>query len=156
MRNVVVLPQPDGPTSVTNSRSAISMLRSCTAVTGPNLLTTCSSTTLATVVSDGAFYDAQARDERRRPDGAEALRVSGRWEGGLEEGFDLLAGRQRGDRPIARGGNRPDRVRETERRHEQGLVIDDAPIGLRREASQQSGDEGVAGAKAIHCFHPDS
>src|SRR5438309_5415604 len=65
MRSVVVLPQPDGPTSVTNSRSAISMFRSCTAVTVPNRLTTPSSTTFATVDSAGAFYAAHASDDRR-------------------------------------------------------------------------------------------
>src|SRR5947208_17035796 len=71
MRSVVVLPQPDGPTSVTNSRSAISMFRSCTAVTGPKRLTTPSSTTFAMVDSAGAFYDAHADDDRRSRDPGE-------------------------------------------------------------------------------------
>src|SRR4029079_12694205 len=38
--SAVVLPQPDGPTSTTNSPSATSRLRSRTAVTSPNRFTT--------------------------------------------------------------------------------------------------------------------
>jgi len=40
MRMVVVLPQPEGPNRTRNSLSSISRLRSATAVTLPNRLTT--------------------------------------------------------------------------------------------------------------------
>src|SRR5919199_4326311 len=65
MRRVVVLPQPDGPTRVTNSRSLISMVRSSTAVTDPNFLTTPCNRTFATTASDGAFH--AGRREARTP-----------------------------------------------------------------------------------------
>ena len=45
--NAVVLPQPDGPTSTTNSELAMSSERSSTAVTSPKRLTTCSNRTPA-------------------------------------------------------------------------------------------------------------
>src|SRR3546814_18161161 len=41
MRSVVVLPQPDGPRSETNSPSASSRSRWSTAVKAPKVLTTC-------------------------------------------------------------------------------------------------------------------
>src|SRR3546814_5992323 len=44
MRSVVVLPQPDGPRSETNSPSASSRSRWSTAVKAPKVLTTCLST----------------------------------------------------------------------------------------------------------------
>ena len=45
MRSVVDLPQPDGPTSTRNSRSAISSVTSSTTTVSPNfLLTDCSRT----------------------------------------------------------------------------------------------------------------
>src|SRR5258708_8284594 len=47
MRKVVVLPQPDGPSSTTNSPGATSMLTSSTAASAPNALLTPHSATPA-------------------------------------------------------------------------------------------------------------
>src|ERR1700674_3473478 len=49
-RSVVDLPQPDGPTSTTNSSSSISRSRSVTAGTAPYILPICSNATLAMVI----------------------------------------------------------------------------------------------------------
>src|SRR5579885_1165396 len=54
IRNVVVLPQPDGPTSTINSRSAISRSIPCTAGVLSNILTTLRSATCAIFTS---FFD---------------------------------------------------------------------------------------------------
>jgi hypothetical protein len=47
IRRLVVLPQPDGPTSTMNSPSWISRLKSSTAVTSPYFLVTWSNVTVA-------------------------------------------------------------------------------------------------------------
>src|SRR5665811_281771 len=47
MRRLVVLPQPDGPTKTMNSPSAISRLKSLTAITSPYFLVTWSKVTVA-------------------------------------------------------------------------------------------------------------
>jgi hypothetical protein len=47
MRRVVVLPQPDGPSSDTNSPVSSASEKSSTAVNGPNVLETLRSTSLA-------------------------------------------------------------------------------------------------------------
>src|SRR4026208_1865136 len=47
IRRLVVLPQPDGPTSTMNSPSAISRLKSSTAVTSPYFLVMWSNVTVA-------------------------------------------------------------------------------------------------------------
>jgi len=47
IRSIVDLPQPDGPTSTTNSSSAISRLSPCTTSTAPKRLTTSRIETLA-------------------------------------------------------------------------------------------------------------
>src|SRR5215471_2324839 len=68
MRSVVDLPQPDGPTSTTNSRSLISRLRSLTATTGPYDFCTLVRTTSA-IASDpqpaqDVFLAEQRHDQR--------------------------------------------------------------------------------------------
>src|SRR5919204_3696068 len=47
IRNAVVLPQPEGPTSTMNSPSSTSSTRSLTAVVSPNFFVTCSYVTFA-------------------------------------------------------------------------------------------------------------
>src|SRR5215203_2830234 len=67
MRIVVVFPQPEGPSSTRNSRSAMSRLRSCTAAKLPKRLAMRSRLIVATLLSpdDEAAIDPQnfARDE---------------------------------------------------------------------------------------------
>src|ERR1043166_7643779 len=53
MRSVVLLPQPEGPTSTTNSLSAMSRLMLRTAGTSPKLLTTLRNATSAMVLALG-------------------------------------------------------------------------------------------------------
>src|SRR6266851_1115992 len=69
MRSVVDLPQPDGPTSTTNSRSLIARLMSLTAVTWPyalyRLLRTTSAMVLDLEAADHVFLPEQRDDQRR-------------------------------------------------------------------------------------------
>src|SRR5262245_36076512 len=69
MRSVVDLPQPDGPTRTTNSRSLIARSISLTAVTGPYALCSLLRTTSA-MISDLQPADhvslSKQRDEQRR------------------------------------------------------------------------------------------
>src|SRR5690554_2408153 len=66
MRSVVVLPHPEGPTKTMNSSSWILRLKSCTAVTLPNRLYTCSRVTSATHHPPGwsLFMNRNAHDGR--------------------------------------------------------------------------------------------
>src|SRR3984893_15511333 len=81
MRSVVDFPQPDGPTSTTNSRSLMSRLMSLTATTGPYALCTLVRTTSAIASDPQAAHDVllseQGHDQRRneRDDGGRAHEV---------------------------------------------------------------------------------
>src|SRR5262249_24018163 len=57
MRNSVVLPQPDGPSSVKNSRSLFSSVMSATASTGPNERRTPSMAMVLTFAPLAGFLD---------------------------------------------------------------------------------------------------
>src|SRR6185437_9974388 len=61
IRNVVLLPQPEGPTNTTNSLSGMSRLMLRTASTSPKLLTTLRNATSAMVSALGGAR-GQARD----------------------------------------------------------------------------------------------
>src|SRR6516164_10871569 len=69
MRSVVDLPQPDGPTRTTNSRSLIARSISLTAITGPYALCSLLRTTSA-MISDLQPADhvslSKQRDDQRR------------------------------------------------------------------------------------------
>src|ERR1700738_764507 len=81
MRSVVDLPQPEGPTSTTNSRSLMSRLMSLTATTGPYALCTLVRTTSAIASDPQPAHDVllseQGHDQRRneRDDGGRAHEV---------------------------------------------------------------------------------
>src|SRR6185437_11275727 len=75
MRSVVLLPQPEGPTSTTNSLSGMSRSMARTASTSPNRFTTCCNTTSAIDLPFGRaggqagnviVHEEGINDERRR------------------------------------------------------------------------------------------
>src|SRR5262249_23065188 len=69
MRSVVDLPQPDGPTSTTNSRSLMARLMSLTAITWPytlcTLVSTISAITLYPQPANDVSLPEQRHDQRR-------------------------------------------------------------------------------------------
>src|SRR5687767_3947848 len=79
-RSSVVLPQPDGPSSVTNARTPISSERSRTAVTAPNVFVTRSITMPA--------ISGSSRERQRRIDAGDVIMEI---EDGPDGGRDIVA-----------------------------------------------------------------